>query len=110
MPLFLSEEEFRFLSHDAAAVAERADAVIRDLRLQVDTAKAEKDAAAIAAEQTCALLDQRYESLSNDLALLRSENAQLAASVEQRLSEIAEIQAEKHQLHIKAVRSPHMLF
>ncbi|XP_073117973.1 nuclear-pore anchor [Elaeis guineensis] len=103
MPLFLSEEEFLLLSHDAAAVAERADAVIRDLRLQVDTAKAEKDAAAIAAEQTCALLEQRYESLSDDLARLRSENAQLAASVEQRLSEIAEIQAEKHQLHLKAI-------
>ncbi|XP_008793820.2 nuclear-pore anchor isoform X1 [Phoenix dactylifera] len=103
MPLFLSEEEFRLLSHDAAAVAERADAVIRDLRYQVDTAKAEKDAAAIAAEQTCALLEQRYESLSDDLARLRSENAQLSVSVEQRLSEIAEIQAEKHQLHLKAI-------
>ncbi|KAG1327010.1 hypothetical protein COCNU_01G009440 [Cocos nucifera] len=103
MPLFLLEEESRLLSHDAATVSGRADAVIRDLHLQVDTTKAEKDAVTIAAEQTCALLEQRYESLSDDLARLRSENSQLSTYIEQRLSELAEVQAENYRLHLKAV-------
>lgn len=104
MSLFLSDEELRLLSDDAAAVVERADGAIRDLRCQLDTVRAEADAAAIAAEQNCALLEQRYETLSSDLARVRSENAQLSASLEKRLSEIADAQAEKHQLHLKAVR------
>ncbi|XP_065023043.1 nuclear-pore anchor isoform X2 [Musa acuminata AAA Group] len=103
MSLFLSDEELRLLSDDAAAVAERADGAIRDLRCQLDTVRAEADAAAIAAEQNCALLEQRYETLSSDLARVRSENTQLSASLEQRLSEIADAQAEKHQLHLKAI-------
>ncbi|THU47223.1 hypothetical protein C4D60_Mb09t13250 [Musa balbisiana] len=103
MSLFLSDEELRLLSDDAAAVVERADGAIRDLRCQLDTVRAEADAAAIAAEQNCALLEQRYETLSSDLARVRSENAQLSASLEKRLSEIADAQAEKHQLHLKAI-------
>ncbi|XP_073010170.1 nuclear-pore anchor isoform X2 [Typha latifolia] len=103
MPLFLTEEEFRLLAHDASAVAERADAAIRDLRRQLDTVRAEADAAAIAAEQTCALLEQRFDSLSADFDRVQSENAQLAASVDQRVAELAEAQAEKHQLHLKAI-------
>ncbi|XP_078175227.1 nuclear pore anchor isoform X2 [Carex rostrata] len=103
MPLFLSEEEFRALSHDAGAVAERADAAIRDLRRQLETVKAEADAASISSEQTCAILEQRYDALSADLDLLRSENAQLAASSERHASVLAEAQAENHQLHLKAI-------
>ncbi|KAJ4756884.1 Nuclear-pore anchor [Rhynchospora pubera] len=103
MPLFLSEEELRALSHDAAAVADRADAAIRDLRRQLDTVKAEADAAAIASEQTCAILEQRYAALSADLDLLRSENAQLAASSDHHVSALAQAQADKHQLHLKAI-------
>ncbi|KAF3329142.1 nuclear-pore anchor isoform X2 [Carex littledalei] len=103
MPLFLSEEEFRALSHDAGAVAERADAAIRDLRRQLETVKAEADAASISSEQTCAILEQRYDALSADLDLLRSENAQLAASSERHASVLAEALAEKHQLHLKAI-------
>ncbi|URE35468.1 Permease family [Musa troglodytarum] len=103
MSLFLSDEELRLLSDDAATVAERADGAIRDLRCQLDTVRAEADAAAIAAEQNCALLEQRYETLSSDLARVRSENTHLSASLEQRLSEIADAQAEKYQLHLKAI-------
>lgn len=103
MPLFLSEEEFRALSHDAGAVVERADAAIYDLRRQLDTVRAEADAAAIASEQTCAILEQRYDVLSADLDRLRFENAQLVASSEKHVSALAEVQAEKHQLHLKAV-------
>lgn len=104
MPLFVSEEEFRLISDDATAVVERADAAIRDLHRQLDTLKAESDASSIAAEQNCALLEQRYETLSSDLGRVRAENTQLSASLEKRLSEIADAQAEKHQLHLKAVR------
>ncbi|XP_074591609.1 nuclear-pore anchor-like isoform X2 [Curcuma longa] len=103
MPLFLSEEEFRLISDDAAAVAERADAAIRDLHRQLDTLKAESDASSISTEQNCALLEQRYETLSSDFARVRAENAQLSASLEKRLLEIADAQAEKHQLHLKAI-------
>ncbi|XP_042438080.1 nuclear-pore anchor-like [Zingiber officinale] len=103
MRFFLSEEEFRLLSDDAAAVAERAESALRDLHRQVDTVRAESDAASIAAEQNCALLEQRYEALSSDLARVQAENAQLSESLEQRLSEIAAALAEKHQLHIKAI-------
>ncbi|XP_074586874.1 nuclear-pore anchor-like isoform X2 [Curcuma longa] len=103
MRFFLSEEEFRLLSDDAAAVAERAESALRDLHRQVDTVRAESDAASIAAEQNCALLEQRYEALSSDLARVQAENAQLSASLEQRLSEISAALAEKHQLHIKAI-------
>ncbi|KAH7688768.1 nucleoprotein TPR protein [Dioscorea alata] len=103
MPLFLSEEEFRLCSHDASLVAERADAFIIELRRQLDTVRAEADAASIAAEQTCALLEQKYAALSSDLCRLQAENAQLAASAEGHLSEVAEARAEKHQLHLKAI-------
>lgn len=103
MPLFLSEEEFRLCSRDPSLVAERADAFIIELRRQLDTVRAEADAASISAEQTCALLEQKYAALSSDLCRLQAENAQLAASAEGHLSELAEARAEKHQLHLKAV-------
>ncbi|XP_039114966.1 LOW QUALITY PROTEIN: nuclear-pore anchor-like [Dioscorea cayenensis subsp. rotundata] len=103
MPLFLSEEEFRLCSRDPSLVAERADAFIIELRRQLDTVRAEADAASIAAEQTCALLEQKYAALSSDLCRLQAENAQLAASAEGHLSELAEARAEKHQLHLKAI-------
>jgi nucleoprotein TPR len=97
MPLFMSDEELRLLGGDTAAVAERADAAIRELRRQVDTVRAEADASAIAAEQTCALLEQRYASLS-------AEVAELTAASERRSAELASSQAEIHQLRIQAVR------
>ncbi|KAJ0986603.1 hypothetical protein J5N97_004959 [Dioscorea zingiberensis] len=103
MPLFLSEEEFRLCAHDASLVAERADAFILDLRRQLDTVRAEADAASIASEQTCALLEQKYAALSSDLSRLQAENGQLVASSERHLSELAEARAEKHQLHLKAI-------
>ncbi|CAN6274521.1 unnamed protein product [Urochloa humidicola] len=92
MPLFISDEELRLLDGDAAAVAERADAAIHELRRQVDTVRAESDAAAIAAEQTCALLEQRYATLSAEFDRSQAEAAELASS-----------QAEIHQLRIQAI-------
>ncbi|XP_062220247.1 nuclear-pore anchor-like [Phragmites australis] len=103
MPLFMSDEEFRLLGGDTAAVAERADAAIRELRRQVDTVRAEADAAAIAAEQTCALLEQRYASLSAEFDRSQAEVAELAASSERRAAELASSQVEIHQLRIQAI-------
>ncbi|XP_066332482.1 nuclear-pore anchor-like isoform X2 [Miscanthus floridulus] len=103
MPLFISDEELRLLGGDTAAVAERADAAIRELRRQVDTVRAEADAAAIAAEQTCALLEQRYASLSAELDRSQAEAAELTAAAERRAAELASSQAEIHQLRIQAI-------
>ncbi|KAJ1280991.1 hypothetical protein BS78_04G274600 [Paspalum vaginatum] len=103
MPLFISDEELRLLGGDTAAVAERADAAIRELRRQVDTVRAEADAAAIAAEQTCALLEQRYASLSAEFDRAQAEAAELTAAAERRAAELASSQAETHQLRIQAI-------
>uniref|UniRef100_A0A0E0HLE4 Uncharacterized protein n=1 Tax=Oryza nivara TaxID=4536 RepID=A0A0E0HLE4_ORYNI len=103
MPLFMSEEELRLLGGDVAAVAERADAAIRELRQQVDTVRAEADAAAIAAEQTCALLEQRYDTLSAEADRFRAELAELAAASERRAADLASSQSEIHQLRIQAI-------
>nr|CAB3451048.1 unnamed protein product [Digitaria exilis] len=103
MPLFISDEELRHLGGDTAAVAERADAAIRELRRQVDTLRAEADAAAIAAEQTCALLEQRYATLSAEFDRSQAEAAELTAAAERRAAELAASQAEIHQLRIQAI-------
>lgn len=101
----MSEEELRLLGGDVAAVAERADAAIRELRQQVDTVRAEADAAAIAAEQTCALLEQRYDTLSAEADRFRAELAELAAASERRAADLTSSQSEIHQLRIQAVRT-----
>ncbi|KAG0472193.1 hypothetical protein HPP92_016739 [Vanilla planifolia] len=106
MPLFLSEEEFCLISNDAAMVAERADAFIRDIRMQLDVVRAEADAKSIAVEQNCAIIEQKYAALSLEFLQLQSENAQLSASNEKQLSELAEAKAEKHHLHIKEASFP----
>ncbi|KAF6136667.1 hypothetical protein GIB67_016123 [Kingdonia uniflora] len=103
MPLFLSDEDFERCSNNVSLVAEKADSFIRDLQRQLETVRAQADAASITAEQTCALLEQRYISLSSDFARLESRNAQLNGSIEKHLSELAAVQAEKHQLHLKDI-------
>lgn len=103
MPVFLSDEEFTGLRHDGAAVAERADAFIRDLQRELETLRAHSDAAAITAEQTCSLLESKFVSLSSDFSLLQSENAQLQSSLDHSASDLAEVQSQKHQLHLQIV-------
>ncbi|KAE8812824.1 Nuclear-pore anchor [Hordeum vulgare] len=103
MPLFMSDEELRLLGGDVAAVAERADAAIRELRNQVDTVRAEADAAAIAAEQTCALLEQRFTTLSAEVDRYQAEAVELTAASERRAADLASSQAEIHQLRIQAI-------
>ena len=105
MPLFVSDEEFSSHRDDAAWVAEKADAFIRNLYTELDTVKAQNDAASITAEQTCSLLEQKYLSLSDEYSKLGSELAQLKSSFNERLSELAEVQAQKYQLNLQSVRS-----
>ncbi|PON50254.1 hypothetical protein PanWU01x14_224500 [Parasponia andersonii] len=62
LPHFLSDEDFSSLRHDAVSVADRADAFIRDLQKELDTVRAQADAAAITDQQTCSLLEQKYLS------------------------------------------------
>ncbi|XP_058184188.1 nuclear-pore anchor isoform X3 [Rhododendron vialii] len=103
MPLFLSEDEYERCSHDASLVAEKADAFIRELYNQFETVKAQADAAAITAEQTCSLLEQKYVSLTSEFAKLESQNSQLNSTLEQHLSELAQVQSLKHQIHLKSI-------
>lgn len=105
MPLFLTEEELSRYANDAVAVAEKADAFICELYKEVDTVRAEADAASITAEQTCSLLEQKYLSLSAEFSKLESQNAQLQSSLDHRLSDLAQVQTEKHQLHLQSART-----
>ncbi|KAL5972515.1 hypothetical protein ACLOJK_039319 [Asimina triloba] len=103
MPLFISDEEFERCADDASALAAKADSYIRELQRQLETVKAQADASSITAEQTCALLDQKYISLSSEYAKIDSRNAQLSAALERKISKLAEAQAQKHQLHLVAI-------
>lgn len=103
MPLFLSEEEYERSKHDGALVAEKADSFIRELYNQLETVKAQADAASITAEQTCSLLEQKYVSLSSEFTYLQSQYSQLNSSLDQRLSELAQLQADKHQIYLQSI-------
>ncbi|GLU08559.1 hypothetical protein SLE2022_254650 [Rubroshorea leprosula] len=103
MPLFISDEELSQLPNDVGAVAERADAYIRELYAELETAKAKADASAITAEQTCSLLEQKFLSLSGEFGSVQSQNAQLQSSLDERLAELAQAQAQKHQLHLQSI-------
>ncbi|KAK8923652.1 Nuclear-pore anchor [Platanthera zijinensis] len=84
-------------------MAERADAFIYDLRQQLDVVRAEADAKTIAEEQNCAILEQKYAALHSEFSRLQHENTQLSASTKKCISELADVQSEKHQLHIKSI-------
>ncbi|KAK1303866.1 hypothetical protein QJS10_CPB11g01703 [Acorus calamus] len=101
MPLFITEEELRLL--DPPAVAERADGFIRDLQVQLETARAQAEAASITSEQTSSLLEQRYLSLSSDYSRLESLKSDLSASLDQRLADLANLRAENHQLRLHTI-------
>ncbi|GFS36627.1 nuclear pore anchor [Actinidia rufa] len=96
MPLFLSAAEYEQCSHDASLVAEKADAFIGQLYNQLETVKAQADAAAITAEQT--LLPSRaeigkdgeIERLSTEASELHRSKRQLIELLEQKDLEISE--------------------
>ncbi|XP_031477595.1 nuclear-pore anchor isoform X2 [Nymphaea colorata] len=103
MPLFITDEDLRSCGDNAALVAEKADAYIRELQRQLETCKSQADAAAITYEQSCALVEQKYVTLSSDYAQLEARTAQLSAALDEKIQEVARIQSEKHQLNLKDV-------
>ncbi|WCJ28442.1 nuclear pore anchor [Euphorbia peplus] len=103
MPIFISDDEFSRHSDDVSYVSAKADEFIRNLQVHLDTVKAAADAASITAEQTCSLLEQKFLSLSSDFSSLEAQNAQLQKSLDDRLSELADVQAQKHQLHLQSI-------
>ena len=103
MPLFVSDEEYRRCSHDAALLTEKADDFIRGLYNQIETVKAEADAASITLEQTCALNEQKYVSLSAEYSSLQLQNTETSALLEQRDAEIAGLKVEKQQFLLQSV-------
>ncbi|KAB2636957.1 nuclear-pore anchor [Pyrus ussuriensis x Pyrus communis] len=103
MPLFVSDEDFSRHGNDAVWVADKADAYIRDLYKELETVRAQNDAASITAEQTCSLFEQKYLSIADEFSKLESEYAQLQSSLDSRLSEVAELQSQKQQLHLQSI-------
>ncbi|GFP92237.1 nuclear-pore anchor [Phtheirospermum japonicum] len=103
MPLFISEEELRQCSGDAGLVAEKADAFIRELFGQIETVKAEADAASITLEQNCSLIEQKYVSISAEYSSIQTQHSELSSSLEQRNSELAQLQSEKQQLLLQSI-------
>ena len=103
MPLFISDDELARHSNDAAYVASKADDYIRTLQSELETVKAASDASNITAEQTFSLLEQKFLSLSTEFNNLQAHKAQLQSSLDDRLSELAELQALKHQLNLQSV-------
>ncbi|KAB5544461.1 hypothetical protein DKX38_012573 [Salix brachista] len=103
MPIFITDDDLARHSNDASYVAAKADTFIRGLQSELETVRAASDAASITAEQTCSLLEQKFLALSAEFSMLESQNAQLQSSLDDRLSELAQEQAQKHQLHLQAI-------
>ncbi|XP_073028198.1 LOW QUALITY PROTEIN: nuclear-pore anchor [Primulina eburnea] len=103
MPLFLSDEEFQGLSHDASLVADKADVFIREIYNQLETVKAEADAAAITAEQTCSVIEQKYVALTAELSALQSQHSELITALDKRDLEFGQLQSNKQQFLLQSV-------
>ncbi|KAL8224372.1 hypothetical protein R6Q57_019847 [Mikania cordata] len=103
MPLFLSDEEYARCSDDPSLISQKADAFIRELYNQLETEKAQYDASSITAEQTCSLLEQKYVSLHSEFVTLQSQHSQLSSTLEERVSEVAQIQADKNQIYLQSI-------
>ncbi|XP_024540031.1 nuclear-pore anchor [Selaginella moellendorffii] len=104
MPLFITDEELEQLGGDVAALCRKADDVFRNQQVQLETEKARADAARINAEQTCALVEQKYVALMDQVARLESEKAQLRLALENKSSEHAAAQARVHQLELELMK------
>ncbi|KAH9616173.1 hypothetical protein KSS87_023924 [Heliosperma pusillum] len=105
MPAFISDEEFAAVlaAGDVHTVVEKADAFIQSLNSDIEAEKAKADAASITAEQTCSILEQKFISLSSEFSAVESRNLQLNCDLQQRSSELAQMQSEKHQLYLKFI-------
>lgn len=103
MPLFMSDAEFQREKDNVNAVVVHADVFIRDLQQQLETHRARADAVAINAEQTCALIEQKFLALSSQFSQLENEKEQTVATLGRRSTELAQAQAQIHKLEIEAV-------
>ncbi|GLJ39263.1 hypothetical protein SUGI_0801170 [Cryptomeria japonica] len=103
MPLFISDTELRDSGGDVSFVVEKADAFIRELQDEVETCRARADAASITAEQSCALLEQKYISLSGQFTQLENEKVRLTSALDRRATELAQAQAQAHKLELAVV-------
>ncbi|KAH9316461.1 hypothetical protein KI387_025088, partial [Taxus chinensis] len=103
MPVFISDTELNDLGGDASIIVEKAEGFIRELQEQLETCNARADAASITAEQSCALLEQKYISLSGQFTQIENEKTQLAAALDKRATELAQAQAQAHKLELRAV-------
>ncbi|CAM6077498.1 unnamed protein product [Sphagnum tenellum] len=104
MPLFMSDAELEREGGDVSVVVSRAEVYIRELQQQVETHKARADAAAINAEQTCALIEQKFLALTAQFSLLENEKEQTVATMERRSTELAQVHAQMHKLEIEAIK------
>lgn len=103
MPLFMTDSEFEKEHVNVDGIVSKADAFIRGLQEQVETHKARADATAINAEQTCALIEQKFLILSGQFSQLENEKEQSFATLERRSTELAQAQGQMHKLEIEAV-------
>lgn len=103
MHIFITDDDLARHSNDASYVAAKADEFIRGLQSELENVRAAADAASITAEQTCSLLEQKFLALSTEFSKLESQNAQLQSSLDDRLSELAQAHAQKHQLHLQSI-------
>lgn len=104
MPLFISDSELHSLGSDLPSVVQRADSFIHDLLQQLETHKARADAASITAEQSCAIIEQKFLALSSQFKQLEHEKAQLDSALEQRSAELAQAQAQLHKLELESMK------
>eukprot|EP01018_Ginkgo_biloba_P028799 Gb_36757 [translate_table: standard] len=104
MPLFVSDAELQEAGSNIAFIVEKADSHIRELHDQLETYKARADAASITAEQSCALLEQKYISLSAQFTQLENEKSQLSVALDKRATELAQVQTQTHKLELGAIK------
>lgn len=106
MPLFVSDAELQEAANSCniSVIVQKADAYIRELQQQLETSKAQGDATAITAEQNCALLEQKYFSLSGQFSQIENEKSQLTAALDKRATELAQVQAQTHKLELGAIK------
>ncbi|KAK0596868.1 hypothetical protein LWI29_019780 [Acer saccharum] len=71
---------------------------------QLDAVQARNDTSFITDEQTCALLQQKHMSLSEEFSKFESKQAQLQNSVDRCVQELelAQVQAKMHQIHLQS--------
>ncbi|KAL3677732.1 hypothetical protein R1sor_020688 [Riccia sorocarpa] len=98
MAPFLSDEELRQRGGDDVVE------YVYDLRQQLETHKARADAAVINAEQTCALIEQKFLSLTTQFTQVENEKHQSIATLERRSGELGQAQSQIHKLELDAIK------